>query len=642
VQCGLAVEPAGLRDEGVRHNAPRTPEPSAGPDHDAQLPSPPRPRLRLKRRNLPTLSGPTQHFLASVAAADVPIPSIEEPEIASLDSDMVDHFTDMNQFDEGDPNLLNLRGRRMTPPKTPAPGIAPSLPDSTFPAFPLWNADSTFVSSAESSPERDLSSSRPSTSRSTGTSFSLLSGLSQSSDDCHNLSPDADPSDKFVLDRWSEGIDNAATIRPSRKGRKAPWTKAMSSHLWSTYNLYLQDPKVTPFRPGKSGIPPHGVCSRVARQAKRSWKGAKALGKASGGPRRTKSGSNTPTGESSGAFIEWPHTAAATRAHLRDLCKIHASTPGGSRSRHCVSQSPTPFTEAASRHWNRRSTPLRSPSVFGYQDMAMSLALSTSDAMQPEGPLAQLTNSSSEPTTAESSFRSDLPENPPVQGDSGASFAERQRLGSPFTARSYGPSSSSSLAAMLGLTGTRQQAQTIGPRRSLQSPVRLSRSATQKRRSKQTLGLRRRPTLASDVFTDPTLAAALSSRAPEFSSTNTKQHDDLFVPRIAVAPVVASSTAPELPTPRLENPLAPPPRLGSPFSSSSTSFSFPNRLSQPTNLDMVGLGRPFATVQRPADEPTAIPARTNLASRLAYIDRRLKEFNNRANGAPRRSESPFS
>ncbi len=627
--AGLSAEPQ-RRD--LARDRPRTPEPFAV--GEARLPSPPRPRLKLKRRNVSRLSAPTQQFLASVAAADVPIPSIEEPEIAHLDADMSDGFPGMSPFEDEDMGLLRVRGRAFSPPKTPAPGAVPSLSPSRYPD---WSIDSAFCSSAESSPDPECASSRPSTSRSTQTSSSLFSRLSQSSDDEHCPSLEAEGSDRFTCASSEDGLDYQraveAPVGHSRRAR-APWTKAMSSHLWSTYILYLQDPKVTPFRIGKSCIPPHGVCLRVARQAKRSWKGAKALSKAYG-VSGNKSGSTTPTAETSGSFMEWPHTCAATRAHLRELCKLKASTPGA-RGPHLMSRSPTPFTQAANRHWNRRSTPARSPSVFSTQDMAMSLTVCTSEVMQPEGPLAQLTSSLPESTGQESVLSSDLADGLAAGAEGEPSFAERRRLGSPFTARSYGPSSSSSLAGMLGLSNSRQS-HTIGPRRTLQSPVRLSRSATQKRRTRQSHELRKRPVLATDIFTDP----AMIRHDTQFSSTSSKRHDELFIPRIEAEPlgVRNSSTAPELSTSRLMPPAKPPLRLGSPFSGPNTSFSFPSRSSQPVNFDLAAIGRPFSTVQRPS-ESAPVPARTNLASRLAYIDQRLKEFN-RGDVGRRRSESPL-
>lgn len=637
---------------GFRFAAVKTPEPFDNND-ETQIPSPPRPRLKLKRRHVSHhLSAPTQQFLASVAAADIPIPSIEEPETRPGDcnkGEMQLISTIEPVQDENYTHLLAPRGRTFSPPKTPAPRLVPSL---SPPRYPNWTIDSAISSSSiESTP--DCESSRPSTSRSTQTSGSLFSRLSHlSDDDC--ASPEFHSDEKFVL-RDEHGRSGAPFV-PNTKPRKAPWTKAMSTHLWSTYVLYLQDPKVTPFRIGTSCIPPHGVLLRVAREAKRSWKGSKALKKAVNPGDGKKSGSSTPTAESSGAYMEWPHTCATTRGHLRELCKIKATS--GARNLRSVSRSPAPFTQAAARHWNRRSTPAAcSPSPFATQDISMSLALSTSETMQPNGPLAQLTSSSSElPTEPPSAL---LPEaatsSDAAPGlllgnfDGEPSFAERRRLGSPFGAKSYGPSSSSSLSAALGLSMPlpRRQTHTVGPRRTLQSPVRLSRSSTQRRRNTQSGVPRKRPSLVSDIWLDPNAnnsgpqVGGAPAAEPNFAMPSRLDLDELFIPRAAPSqPFLASSASmPDVgaqPAP----PLGPPPRLGSPFSGSNSSFSFPRRMHRhhPESVDLGMLGRPFATVQH-ATETTAGPARTTLTDRLAYIDQRLKEF--RSRDARRRSGSPL-
>ncbi|KAL1891616.1 hypothetical protein Sste5346_007532 [Sporothrix stenoceras] len=754
---------------------PRTPEPTASsfpPDiTDAQPPSPPRPRLRLKRRAVPRLSAPTQNFLASVAAADVPIPSIEIPDqedhglpgLLHLQQQpqQQQHVPSLFPTDSIDSKLLSVRGRStFSPPKTPAPGAAPSTSPSRYPD---WSIDSVFSSSTESSPDPECgSSSRPSTARSTQTSSSsLFSRFSQLSDDEHCISPEEDASSKSKfsfgghlneLRRNSAsggtfnsavdyGNDDNATSCQKRHARKAAWTNAMSSHLWATYILYLQDPKVTPFRVGKSCVPPHGVLLRVAREAKRSWKGAKAVAmvpassinmttntaatslavpapasaaaaQTTGSSAQTddaasKSGSSTPTAaesNASGTYMEWPFTNAATRSHLRELCRKKAATPGGgARGLQYMSRSPTPFAQnAVTRHRNMRVTPgpSGSSSTFATHDMVKSLALSTAETMQPQAPLTRLTRSASDvsyrfngapPFSLDTTLASLTDANDftraapvaPAQDFSGRlasaieaeepSFAERRRLGSPFTARSYGPSSSSSLAAVLGLsTSNSRQPHTVGPRRSLQSPVRLSRSGTQKRRTKHlSQDLRRRPGLASDFFTEP--FPAVESHLADFSSSNATHAVELFIPRMETLPALTSSSSapqlatgsseprsrdelesepqPQIPQPSFQRPnvrglldaapLQPPARLGSPFSlpGSSTSFSFPNRFSQPTDLDMAIVGRPFATVQRSQTKP--VPARTNLATRLAYIDQRLRELNNRNDNQRRRSDSPL-
>jgi hypothetical protein len=426
----------------------------------------------------------------------------------------------------------------------------------------------------------------------------------------------------------------------SARSRKAPWTKAMSQHLWSTYTMYLQDPRVTPFRIGKSGLPPHGVLLRVARETRRSWKGSQSR------PTHTeKSGSTTPTADTTCAYVQWPHTDAGTRAHLRELCK--ANSRSATRNQQYFAHSPTPFGKAALRSRNRRSTPARSPSVFSSSDMAMSLAVCTSDSMQLQGPLTQLTQSQPPPPvleekhlTAASRAVSNANIAPP------SLMGQRARLGSPFVAKSYGPSSSSSLSEAFGIeTESQRQSHTLGPRRSLRSPARLtrSRSNTQRRRQKQSVGEPRRskrPGLASDLWSEPN--SRNSRPTAEFSSIASSHGGDLFVPRSniqdffgALQPAALQPAGLSVHQPALEAPA----RLGSPFSALPTSFSFPNRLSSPSDTDFGAVRRPFASVQRTSESDTNIN-NSSLASRLAYIDERLKHFRRR-DEERRRSQSPL-
>ncbi|RFU73486.1 hypothetical protein TARUN_8771 [Trichoderma arundinaceum] len=669
LQSLMAPRPRGSRKAA---RGPKTPEPFA--TTDIRPPSPPRPRFRLRRRAPSSnLKAPTQQFLASVATADVPIPSIEEPRL--LDEDMVDTLsTNFPRFspyhfefsDDGD----LPHGRTSSPPKTPAPHAIPSLSPKRFPD---WSLDQAY-SSLESSPECD---SRPSTAQSTQTSSSLFSRYSLNSDNLSQYSIDADDVDQY--DGSSSIEDGTKTIKPirapaaassSRRARKAPWTRPMSQHLWSVYMTYLQDPHVTPFRIGKSGIPPHGVCMRVAREAKRSWKGPKSQQAKTAADH---SGSATPTVEAAPtSYVQWSHSCAATRAHLRELCK--ASATSAARNHHYMGRNPTPFGKTANRFWNRRMAPTRSQSAFSGNDMALSLAVSTCESMQPHGPLAQLTGSQDLPVI-------DLLA-PPTLIDAaapapstGAAGADITRLGSPFVARSYGPSTSNPLADSFGMSLEPQRlSNSVGTRRrSLGSPARLSsnsRGSTQKRRSQQTAAAveprRKRPSLGSDFWVDPSNNGASTQATPsaDFSSTTATQRDSLFIPRTnlqelfeASHPPVASPPSSSSPlggsdkitattqgapslAPSLAPPLAEAPaRLGSPFSAAKASFSFPGRRSASISaIDFSIIRRPFATVQQPVESETT-PTKSSLRSRLAYIDERLKDFRRR-DGTRRRSQSP--
>ncbi|KAG6306416.1 hypothetical protein E4U45_007152 [Claviceps purpurea] len=682
---------------------PKTPEPvndNQAHHYDEQQEktssSPPtRLRFRLRRRTAAQRNAPTTQFLASVAAADLPLPSIEEPQVYD-DEDMLGiaypHIPRLDRL--GHSLLIDQAGPRRTfsPPKTPAPSLAPSL---SLKQFPDWTLNSCF-SSLESSPEYE--SSRPSTARSTQTSSSLFSQYSFASEEPSQCaSPESERLERFGPCLAPE--DAGKTIKPatyqirSAKSRRAPWTEPMNQHLWSTYMTYLQDPKVTPFRVGKSGIPPSGVCMRVAREAKRSWKGSRPQVQPG-----NRSGSSTPTAESAGPYIEWPHTCAATRGRLRELCKAHSAATA--RHIRYMSNSPTPFGKTDSRFCARRSVPARSPSVFSAADLAMSLAVSTADSMQSQGPLAQLTRSqpesgplqscpSSQPSPPCRPWQSWQPLSaeqqlgfPPLSG--GGSNRDSQqswpppRLGSPFVpfvARSYGPSSTSGLNDSLNLSESsgmpRRQSLTVGERRGLRSPVRLdpqSRSSLQmqKRRSKQpVLEPRRtkRPSLGSDFWIDPSAKEIDADRhshrqSGEFSSMDSTQRDNLFVPRTnlqelfeasrptkscgltgsASFPITAalSSSCQTVPA-----------RLGSPFSGTrTTSHSFPNRhLRTISSLSAGATFPPLATThhssgEEPNENGTASGSiKTPLMERLAYIDKRLKNFGRRdRNGQP--SEPP--
>ncbi|KAJ0126573.1 Uncharacterized protein HZ326_30324 [Fusarium oxysporum f. sp. albedinis] len=198
--------------------------------------------------------------------------------------------------------------------------------------------------------------------------------------------------------------------------------------------MYLQDPKVTPFRIDKSGAPPEGVCLRVTWEAKRSWQGSKAQANAS-----QTGGSITPTAQGpSGLYVQWPHTCAATGAHLREFCKMNATT--NARSNQYLAPSLTPNGKSAARFWNRRSAPARSPSIFSAQGMAISLASSRLLHPNVETPA-------------------------PVAGIEPLE-SERTQPASPFAARSYGPSSSNPLPSSFVVDVKLQgQTHTCGQRR---------------------------------------------------------------------------------------------------------------------------------------------------------------------------------
>ncbi|PQE11521.1 Sm-like ribonucleo protein [Rutstroemia sp. NJR-2017a BVV2] len=508
-QNGSTTLPRGFRFHHNEGDLPTTPEPFNRAESEGP-PSPPRPtRLKVRRRNVSSLQAPTEQFLASVAAADVPIPTIEEPQIATP------HVSDDCDMPDRDPLSISTSflaphtyySRRASPPKTPIPTMA-NTTEITSDHLD-WRMGSLSPSECEIE--------RPSSAASNSSDDSFYSGgrMSRHSEDGSCTSPESDISDPFTFPSYSKTpskntFEEATTEQRntvlnaklrSKTRNDARWTPAMSAHLWSIYLLYLQDPVVTPFRIGASAVPPEGVCHRVARQAKKSWKGPKGVHAASSSVQQLsraassdKSGSATPTAEALRSYSQWPHTSSATRAHLRELCKTK-DTSSVQRHRHLQSRSPTPFSNQNSRSRFRTPEPKPSaPTSFATEDIALSLTTSTSESMQPDGPLARL-------ATDTDSVMAD-PKKPNYRlrvwrKSRGMNLSlddsKSRSLGSPFMARTYGPSSTMDGSFDLPRpSASRLYSDTMpvpGPR--LRSPLNFDRpraqTTTQKRRAQNSL-----------------------------------------------------------------------------------------------------------------------------------------------------------
>ena len=103
----------------------------------------------------------------------------------------------------------------------------------------------------------------------------------------HGLSPEDDATNTpfFSPDlnyREPSSPLSAQTPQIARKKitLRSSFTEEMDYHLWATYMAYAQDPTVTPFKAIPSTVPPNGVCHRVARVARRTWKGSRATSSA--------------------------------------------------------------------------------------------------------------------------------------------------------------------------------------------------------------------------------------------------------------------------------------------------------------------------------------------------------------------------
>ncbi|KAI9671588.1 MAG: hypothetical protein M1829_004593 [Trizodia sp. TS-e1964] len=370
--------------------SPKTPE--RADQKEEELPPPPR-IYRLKTRQRLSLGT----FLPA-QSKDVPIPTIE----TSLSPS--DCTTSV-----GNPSLGLTDGflapfplkRFASRPKTPIPQILTNFDDQTVDR-PDWNTKD------ELHPGDSIT--RP------GSACSNFSDSSDSSDDSsasfHSLggsctSPESEASAPFMFPDSLEKDSTPCTETtptPCTKPvnsviKREAWTTDMDRHLWTTYMLYLQDPTVTPFSVNPGSAPPLGVRSRVAREAKRSWRGPKhhlrTIAESSDTIQSPdavvgmKSGNTTPTRP---AFItgkpypKWPKAEAGTRKRLKELC----------RNRYSPSPTQQRFLHSKRPKSSRRSK-LASPfskldesASFSTRELGLSLSTSSSSSLGAKGPLLQL------------------------------------------------------------------------------------------------------------------------------------------------------------------------------------------------------------------------------------------------------------
>ena len=561
--------------------------------------------------------------------------------------------------------------RRFSPPKTPVPSFPMdkgclqrpdwSMPTSSPPAEYLARPTSSYSNASDCSDESFYSGSR----------------VSRPSDDGSCTSPESDAADPFQFPPTSKGkgeavhanqpAQQATTLNKnlrSKTRKDVPWTNAQSAHLWSTYLLYLQDPTVTPFRIGASAVPPQGIVIRVAREAKRSWRGPRlttpmlrrsaTLNSAARGDSCDKSGSITPTGENPKIYAQWPHSSSATRAHLRDLCKSKDDTVV-QRHHHLQSRSPTPFTKPLRSRLRSPDAPVLS--TFNTMDISLSLTTSTAESMQPDGPLAKLAVTESADTPTSSSF-SPLEDFKPLSFGKSRGLAisleagkQNRNLGSPFIARTYGPSSSKTTSPYGRPSPPRTRSETV-TQPVLRSPVQFDRprslNGTQKRRAQHDLEEELSPNgavLRPSILNEQLFGTALQSNQRRVRSRGFSLGDEALAGRIPglFQHFQALPTAPETPAATLEGATGPSapvpkllpsatfdqPRLGSPFSESGPSQTFPRRLFQ-DGTATIRRGA-FATMHqtRRSIESFDFGEGPSLQSRLSHLDEKLKGIRER-------------
>jgi hypothetical protein len=232
--------------------------------------------------------------------------------------------------------------------------------------------------------------------------------------------------------------------RSNVKVNDKTWTCEMDNHLWNTYQIYLQDPTMTPFKMTPGSIPPLGVTSRVARRAKKTWekKSSRIVNSVSRTP-VDPAGLSTPKVMDEGSQPPWPKSDSKTRRRLKKLCRRkfsispHYQRIMQSRTPEPVAQMFGPPTDMGPRVHD-----FAVQSAYGTRDLGMSLVTSYEPT-----PLSQVTQDL--PSVSTDWFNSPLHANdgPPVaqtptQHLRVESAPSIPRLGSPFVYSTWGPGDS--------------------------------------------------------------------------------------------------------------------------------------------------------------------------------------------------------
>lgn len=229
---------------------------------------------------------------------------------------------------------------------------------------------------------------------------------------------------------------------PPRKRTK--WTAETDKHLWNTYQAFLQDPTLTPFKllPGK--LPPLGVSYRVARAAKRSWNRIHAKRQAhpvseSTAPDTTGDSAATAAKPSIEKRLRWPGSEAATRRRLKYLC-TRKPMMAPHYQRLLLSRSPSPAVEPLSfsgRVASRTGTTTGDATGFATRELGVSLVSSSLPSNLSQLAMPARSDRENEPTPTPGISVTSAPSDPRPAKD------PIPRLGSPFMYHTWGPDSSS-------------------------------------------------------------------------------------------------------------------------------------------------------------------------------------------------------
>ena len=428
---------------------PKTPERDAPGENPAERPPSAR-GFRVKRRSRPrintSISSQTSEIMAGLQ--DTPLPSIE---ISDQQDDI--HVPQFGTTGQTERFLSPLQPRSMTVPRTPSAQVTSFISDWTPSqrndiGKSIARPDSAFSSLSDSSDDSVMSSEG---------GFSYGGSCT---------SPESDAPDPFTFNtpvkmavETPGTAESFAASAIPKGGSKPRWTKEMDNHIWAVYMTYLNDPTVTPFKTLPGCPPPVGVCHRVAREARRSWKGGRIFTQTQstgrvkqllrdGSPDTVteRSGSATPTSHFNQKHLAWPGSGSATRKRFRELCKRKASI-APHYQRMLQSRSPSPFlgNNQAGLHSTRAGSPFNNRDAFATREVAVSLSTSTASSMRPNAPLSRLStqqnvewfNDPDVPWASPPAIPSDIDTGMEATGNTTGN------LGSPFTgSHTWGPSNS--------------------------------------------------------------------------------------------------------------------------------------------------------------------------------------------------------
>ncbi|KAF2746842.1 hypothetical protein M011DRAFT_494687 [Sporormia fimetaria CBS 119925] len=371
--------------------SPRTPEPQAQ-EEDLRPPPPPRQTLKVRRRR--TTAVAINYALNDPADAYL-IPTIEASHLSHALSPEPPAARPVATRYLSPPHAF---ARMLSPPKTPVSQVRI-----------VGEEGQQWVDMSR--PALSDTSSRPTSS--SGFSDSSLSSRGSLASFPSCTSPEEDSGCEFPV--FSPNLDQPissplashAQIPKMKIKVRAVFTEEMDRHLWVTYMNYLQDPTVTPFKALPSTVPPNGACHRVARMARKTWRGPRAVSFARSASRYTsrsgtpdtikpaKSGSTTPVPGAGKIYMRFP-SEKHCRKRLRYLAKNRPSL--SAHYQRLLERSPSPFQSSPPREREpspprRLSSPFTTAAPsFSTRDMNVSLTTSTAESMQSGNPLAQLAN----------------------------------------------------------------------------------------------------------------------------------------------------------------------------------------------------------------------------------------------------------